>query len=784
MTRMAETYDALSERILLPMSVGGLALGLLLVVLGQSGPAAIAWTVPSVVVGIWLLLAIIRDLLHREAGVDVIAVLAIGGALLFHESLTAAVIGVMLATGDALERYAAGRAHRELSALVSRAPRIVHRHEDGGIADRAIADVEVGDRILVKPGEVIPVDGTISGTPAVLDESALTGESRLMTRSAGDPISSGTVNAGAPFDLVATATAERSTYAGIVRLVEEAQSSKAPFVRLADRYALLFVPLTLAISGIAALVSGDPERALAVLVVATPCPLLLAVPIAIVAGISRAAKRGIIVKGGGALESLARARVMLFDKTGTLTAGRPTLADVVAAPGRTPEEVLHFAASLEQVSPHVLASSIVSGARLRGVAIVLPEDATEVPGAGIAGRVDGLSVLVGTADFATSSSELPEWARQARRRVNLEGATGVYVSAGGVVIGALVLDDPIRPETPRVIRSLRRSGVRRTVMVTGDHYGVADMVGAAIGVDAVLAERTPSDKVDAVADEKAEAGGILVMVGDGLNDAPALAAADVGVAMGARGATASSEAADVVITVDRLDRLPEAIRISRRARSIAIQSVLVGMGLSIAAMLVATTGVLPPVVGAMVQEGIDVIVILNALRALTGGMERTPQVPGWSELGGRLRHEHQDLGASLGRIRPLADELDAMTPATARAELEAMRTFLVDDLVPHEQSEDREVFPLLAAAVGNDDVTAGLHRTHTEIFHLVRYLDRLVREVADDGPAPEDLTDLRRVLYGLDAIMRLHMAQEEELYLALGDEHPAADAEHADRAAA
>ena len=778
MTRFLDAYDAITERLLLPLSLGGLVLGLLLVVAGRDDTAAIAWVVPSLLVGLWLLFAILRDLLHREAGVDVIAVLAIGGALLFHEALTAAVIGVMLATGDALERYADGRAHRELSALVSRAPRIVHRHEDGAIADRPVVEVEVGDRLLVKPGEVIPVDGTISGDAAVLDESALTGESRLMTRDAGDPISSGTVNAGAPFDLVATATAAHSTYAGIIRLVEEAQSSKAPFVRLADRFALLFVPLTLAISTFAWLVSGVPERALAVLVVATPCPLLLAVPIAIVAGISRAARRGIIVKGGGALESLARARVMLFDKTGTLTAGRPTLADVVVAPGRTPEQVLRFAASLEQVSPHVLAASIVTGARTRGVAITLPEDATEVPGAGIAGRVDGVSVLVGTADFATSSADLPEWARQARRRVNLEGATGVYISAGGVVIGVLVLDDPIRPETPRVIRALRRAGVRRTVMVTGDHYGVADMVGAAIGVDAVLAERTPADKVDAVADEKAEAGGILVMVGDGLNDAPALAAADVGVAMGARGATASSEAADVVITVDRLDRLPEAIRISRRARSIAIQSVAAGMGMSLAAMLVATTGVLPPVVGAMIQEGIDVIVILNALRALGGGMEKTPRVPGWSELGGRLRHEHRDLGPSLGRIRPLADELDQMSPAAANAALGAMRTFLLDDLVPHEQSEDREIFPLLAAAVGNDDVTAGLHRTHTEIFHLVRHLDRLVREVADEGPRAEDLTDLRRVLYGLDAILRLHMAQEEELYSSFGDEHPEADAAH------
>jgi hypothetical protein len=321
-------------------------------------------------------------------------------------------------------------------------------------------------------------------------------------------------------------------------------------------------------------------------------------------------------------------------------------------------------------------------------------------------------------------------------------------------------------------------------MVTGDHYGVADMVGAAIGVDAVLAERTPTDKVDAVTDEKAEAGGILVMVGDGLNDAPALAAADVGVAMGARGATASSEAADVVITVDRLDRLPEALQISRRARSIALQSVVAGMGMSIAAMLVATTGALPPVFGALLQEAIDVIVILNALRALTGGLEKTPKIPGWSELGGRLRHEHRDLGPTIGSIRPLADGLGELDPALARVELEALRLFLVDDLVPHELQEDREVFPLVASALGNDDVTAGLHRTHTEIFHLVRFIDRLVRELPETGPGPEDLTDLRRVLYGLDAILRLHMAQEEELYVSLGDERLAADHEldHADEA--
>ncbi len=782
MTNALDRVGALAERLLLPLTVGGLVLGLALTAAGRDDTAFWAWSLPAAIVGAWLTLSIVRDLLRREAGVDVIAVLAIGGALLLGEALAAAVIGVMLATGHWLERYAEGRAHRELSALVSRAPRVVHRYEDGGIHDRPIGDVEVGDRIVVKPGEVVPVDGNIVGQPAMLDESALTGESRLATREAADPVSSGTVNAGAPFDMLATATAEHSTYAGIVRLVREAQASKAPFVRLADRYALLFVPLALGIAGFAWVVSGDPVRALAVLVVATPCPLLLAAPIAIVAGISRSAKRGIIVKGGGALEAIARARVLLFDKTGTLTAGRPHLADVIAAPGWTAAEVLRLAASVEQVSPHVLAGSIVGGARERGVALELPENVAEAPGAGVSGRVGGANVAAGTLDFANRGAVIPAWAKDVRRRVSLEGATGVFVASDGALIGALVLDDPIRPETPRVIRSLRRVGVRRVVMVTGDHYGVADMVAAAIGVDAVLAERTPADKVDAVTGEREDAHGILVMVGDGINDAPALAAADVGVAMGARGATASSEAADVVITVDRLDRLPEAIRIAHRSRTIAVQSVVIGMGLSIVAMLVATTGVLSPVAGALIQEAIDVIVILNALRALGGGLEKAPRIPGWTELAARLRSEHRELAPSIARIRALADRLGSMPPDEAREELERVRAFLVDTLVPHEEREDREVFPFLAQAVGSDDATAAMHRTHAEIFHLVRFTDRLVREVPPEGPGPEDLTDLRRVLYGLDAILRLHMAQEEELYVALGDEHPEA-AEPVPRAA-
>jgi heavy metal translocating P-type ATPase len=761
---------ALLGRALLPLTIAGLAVGLAAAWAGNDQLAAIAWAVPSAIVAIRLAWSIVRDVLAGRMGVDVVAILAIGGALLLGEYLAASVISVMLATGEALETFAEGRAHRELSALLGRAPRTADRYLDGSLETVPLDAIEPGDRLLVKPGEVVPVDGHVVGASAILDESALTGESRLVTREEGETVSSGVVNAGSPFDIRAIATAAESTYAGIVRLVEEAQSSKAPFVRLADRYATLFIPLTLAIAGVAWVASGDPVRALAVLVVATPCPLLLAAPIAIVAGISRAARRGVIVKGGGPLETLGRARILMFDKTGTLTAGRPHLAAVETGGTFDADEVLRAAASVEQLSPHVLAGAIVHAARQRGIVLAMPEGVSESHGAGVTGTVDGRRVQVGSSDHVAGGGRLPGWARDLRRRSIVEGSTNVFVAIDGAVAGALVLDDPVRPETPRAIRALRRIGFTRIVMVTGDHGSVAEIVGSAIGVDAVLAERTPTDKVDAVVSERADARTAVIMVGDGINDAPALASADVGVAMGARGATASSEAADVVITVDRLDRLADVVGIARHSRSIAIQSVVAGMGMSIIAMVVAAFGFLPVVAGAILQELIDVAVILNALRALRGGVPVPVRVPGWTDTSARLVAEHRAMAAPLAAIRTTADRLDTMDAPTAGSMLEATRSFLVEDLVPHELDEDRTVYPMLTAAAGSDDMTAAMHRTHTEIFRLIRLFDRLVRDLPGDGPTTDDRMDLRRILYGLDAILRLHMAQEEELYASLGDQ--------------
>jgi heavy metal translocating P-type ATPase len=760
-----------SATVFLAVSVVGIATGGAFRLGGSTHAADLAWAITTAVGLVPIVWEVVVGVARRQPGVDVIAVLAMGGALALGEYLAGAVIALMLATGRSLEEFADTRAHRELSALLERAPRTAHRYAGGELRSIPIDDVGPGDRLLVKRGEVVPVDGILESGNAVLDESALTGESRPVECVRAERLRSGAVNAGESFDLRAVATAGESTYAGIVRLVEQAQREKAPFVRLADRYALVFVPVTLAIAGGAWAITGDAVRALAVLVVATPCPLILAAPIAIVAGISRAAKRGIIVKGGGSLEALARGTVLLFDKTGTLTAGAPELTDVELFGDADPAEVLRLAASLDQVSPHVLAGAIVTAARRRDLPLTFPIEVREEGGSGIRGIVGGRTVALGKASWVAHGGPLPDRAREVRRRTAMEGSSSVFVSIDGAVAGTLILDDPIRPDTPRVIRTLRRAGVKRVVMVTGDHADVAESVGIAIGVDRILSERDPADKVDAVRAEGE--GGVTIMVGDGVNDAPALAAADVGVAMGARGSTASSEAADVVLAVDRLDRVAEAIRIARRSRGIALQSVLAGMGLSFGAMFLGAAGLLLPVAGALVQEAIDVAVIVNALRALRGDRASAQAAAGpGSQVGERFRAEHREFAPELQRIRSVADRLDTFAPAQAREELERIRWFLLERLPRHEQEEEAAVYPVVARLMGGEDPMGSMERAHMEIEHLARVFGHLVADVPEDGPTRDDLVDLRRVLYGLHAVLRLHFAQEEEAYSWLASDRP------------
>ena len=728
-----------------------------------SGVLIAATLIGIVLASVW----VIQALVHRRLGVDVIALAALVGTLLIGEHLAGAIITLMLVSGRALEHWAAGRAERELRALLEHGPRVAHRYEQQQLINCALDAVAVGDVLLVQPGEVVPVDGTIRGASAVIDESALTGESLPVQRDADDVVRSGAVNAGGPFDIVATTNVADSTYAGIVRLVEQASASTSPFVRLADRYALAFLLGSFATAGLAWLISGDAVRAVAVLVVATPCPLILAAPVAIVSGLSRCARRGVVVKGGGALEALAVADVLLFDKTGTLTAGRPTIVEIVTTDDFEATEVLRLAASLDQISPHVLATAIVRSARRLGVELVVPTDASEQPGAGAGGLVSGRQVRVGNAAWTGVTGD-EAWVVRARSLAEFECAVCVFVSVDGSPVGALILSDPIRPDAARTIRNLRRGGIRRVVMVTGDRAEVAASVGAMLGVDEIAAQQSPADKVEVVRRETAR--GSTIMVGDGINDAPALAAATVGVAIGARGSTASSETADVVLTVDRLDRLGEAHLIARRTGSIALQSVMAGMILSLLAMGAAALGVLPPTSGALLQEVIDVAVILNALRALGAGREELSLDDSGTAVAQRFALEHRALRPDVALLSAAAARLGLGGEADAMDAVHVALRLLVDEIGPHEAEEDRLLYPVIAGVLGGSDPTGTMSRAHAEIAKLTAQLGIVVGRVGAGPPAGTDVQEMQRLLYGLYALLELHFGQEDESFLSLADD--------------
>ena len=754
MTRLRERKESL----LFSVSTVLLIAGGLAWVLKAETPARVLWILGTVLGLAFSVFWTVTAIRRRQLSVDVIAVLALAGAIAVNEPFAGAMITVMLASGQLLEARAAARARRELSLLVERAPRTARRLVEGGVVEIPVDEVVVGDLLLVGTGEIVPVDGRLRST-AVLDESALTGEPLPVERFPGDDVRSGVVNAGKAINLVATALAAESTYAGVVRLVEQAQADSAPFVRAADRFAILFVPLTLILAGAAWALSGDAVRAVAVLVVATPCPLLLAAPIAIMSGLSRAAHIGVVIKGGGALERLAAGHVMLFDKTGTLTQGHPVLSDVVTAgDARDADEMLRLAASLDQVSAHVLASAIVSAGTRRGLALEMPEDVQEVHGYGLEGTVGTHRVKLGKASWIVGE-EAPKWVRQVRRRADLDGSLTVFVAVDDEPAGAFFLEDRIRPDSPRMVRALRQAGITRVVLVTGDRADIADMVGRIVGVDTVLADCDPADKLAAIQLESAR--GATIMVGDGINDAPALAAAGVGVALASRGATASSEAADVVLTVDRVDALADAILIARRSKGIALQAVLLGMGLSLVAMVLAAFGFLPPAAGAVVQEVIDVLAIGMALRGVLPGKVHTiAMAPADVATALQLRAEHDAVLPLIEKIRSSADGLS--TFACDLAPVRSLLDRLEGELLPHERADEALLVPLVDRVLGGTDATAAMSRTHAEIEHQVSKLRRLLVGLDSETTQPEDIVELRRLLYGLYAVLRLHNAQEEE----------------------
>lgn len=598
------------------ITVLSLAVGLSLLANGQNVAADWAFGASALVGFILSIQWLIQAIREGALGSDVLAAISIAATAITGEWIASAVIALMLASGRALETWAEGRAHAQLGALLARAPREAHLFgPDGAPRTVPLSEVAVGSRILVRSGEVVPIDGKLI-TQGTFDESALTGEPLPVYHAEGEEVASGVVNTDGGVELITTQTSNTSTYAALVRLVEQAQAESAGSVRLANRWAAWFVPFAVLLSLGTWLFTGSYAFAIAVIVAATPCPLILAVPVAIIAGMSKAASRGAIIKGGAALEQLARARVILMDKTGTLTQGGPEVSRVVCANNIEVEWVLSLVGSLEQHSPHVVAKALVGHAMIHGIALKPATDVTEQHGTGLSGVVEGHRIRVGQPE-----GEIPDWAR-------LTEALLVAVEVDGNLVAMVGLDDPVREESQRTIRQLRLLGVTKTILVSGDRQSTVEAVAASVGVDAFYADCKPEQKLELLHAEKqalvaSGATGTVIAIGDGINDAPALAAADVGVAMGARGATAASEAADVVILEDSIGQLAIAVDIAQGARNRALQAAGVGMALAIAAMLVSAVGVLNATEAAISQELIDASAILWALVPAASKLRRS-----------------------------------------------------------------------------------------------------------------------------------------------------------------
>ena len=607
---LVRTYPEVAATVVVGLAVA--------VLLGTGFPSAAAWLASgyALIVAARTSVGMIRDIRQGHWGLDVLAVLAILATVAVGEFVAALIIVLMLSGGQALEDYAGRRARSELDALLERAPQIAHRLDAGSGAptDIPAADVAAGDVLLVKPAELVPVDGVLLSAEASFDESSLTGESLPVTRVTGESVMSGSVNGSQAVRIRATATTEDSQYQRIVALVREASESKAPVVRLADRFAVPFTAVSLLIAGAAWIISGDPVRFAEVLVLATPCPLLIAAPVAFMGGMSRSARNGIIVKGGATLQQLARARSVAFDKTGTLTYGRPQLVSVNPEPPFTADEVLQLAASAEQYSSHVLAAAVQTSAQDRGLVLSPADSASEVATNGVRAEINGHTVLVGKQRFVAASVSGTVNATAAGKLV-------VFVGIDGHFAGTLILSDTPRDNARATLDRLAALGLTQPVMLTGDGRASADGTAALLGIGAVHSELLPQDKVRLVAALPQRP---VIMVGDGVNDAPVLAAADVGIAMAARGSTAAGESADAVIVADDISKVADAVEIGRRTMRVALSSIWLGISLSIALMLTAAFGFIPAVAGALTQELVDLAAILNALRALSGGRSTTP----------------------------------------------------------------------------------------------------------------------------------------------------------------
>ena len=565
--------------------------------------AQIIITVTGTLIALSMLKEMIKTLRSGSYGVDLLAITAVAATLAVGQYWAAMIVLIMLVGGDSLEDYASKKAHTELKALLDNSPQTAHKVVADKLVDIKVDEANIGDQLVVKPGETVPVDGHIIKGSSMFDESSLTGESRPITKNVSDTVYSGSINGDSAITMTVDKLAKDSQYQRLIQLVKQADSTPAHFVRMADRYAVPFTGIAFVIAGIAWFVSKDPVRFAEVLVVASPCPLILAAPVALVSGMSRSSRNGIVVKTGSVLEKMATAKTAAFDKTGTITSGRLFVDQIKPVAGTTKEELLSYAASAEQSSGHILARSLLNYAVKHDVNLLEVQQLSEVTGNGVTAQIAGQTIKVGKASFVAPTAQVAETTQ-----------TCVYISLNDRYIGTITFIDKLRFEAAQTMQTLRDHGVKHLMMLTGDQQAIAQTIAKEVGIDDVRAKLLPEEKIKAL---KAvpESEHPVIMVGDGVNDAPSLTVADVGIAMGAHGATAASESADVVILKDDLLKVAKAVEIAQDTLRIARQAVLIGIFICVFLMLVASTGWIPAIVGAMFQEVIDTVSILWGLRA-------------------------------------------------------------------------------------------------------------------------------------------------------------------------
>ncbi len=565
--------------------------------------AQIIITVTGTLIALSMLKEMIKTLRSGSYGVDLLAITAVAATLAVGQYWAAMIVLIMLVGGDSLEDYASKKAHTELKALLDNSPQTAHKVVADKLIDIKVDEANIGDQLVVKPGETVPVDGHIIKGSSMFDESSLTGESRPITKNVSDTVYSGSINGDSAITMTVDKLAKDSQYQRLIQLVKQADSTPAHFVRMADRYAVPFTGIAFVIAGIAWFVSKDPVRFAEVLVVASPCPLILAAPVALVSGMSRSSRNGIVVKTGSVLEKMATAKTAAFDKTGTITSGRLFVDQIKPVAGTTKEELLSYAASAERSSGHILARSLLNYAVKHDVNLLEVQQLSEVTGNGVTAQIAGQTIKVGKASFVAPTAQVAETTQ-----------TCVYISLNDQYIGTITFIDKLRLEAAQTMQTLRDHGVKHLMMLTGDQQAIAQTIAKEVGIDDVRAKLLPEEKIKAL---KAvpENEHPVIMVGDGVNDAPSLTVADVGIAMGAHGATAASESADVVILKDDLLKVAKAVEIAQDTLRIARQAVLIGIFICVFLMLVASTGLIPAIVGAMFQEVIDTVSILWGLRA-------------------------------------------------------------------------------------------------------------------------------------------------------------------------